>query len=548
MLPRFMAFAVLTMGLLAGCGSNASLATRSSARAPAPAACSPKAPATVPAERWTAARQILAPPGAGAIRLCRYSGLNAHPRLTLVNSRLLESHSLVEQLVTELDRLPPHSGAVACPDDDLSQILAVLSYGDGHRVSISVGLTGCALVTNGSVHRIATEPGTPPGFGPQLIAQLEHLVGAHPRSKLGTASTLAHSHWSVLARSPLRTRYGPTFVWDGSELLEIGGTTGGRLGGAPSDNGAAYNPAQRRWRRVANAPAAVLPAGAASVWTGHQVFIFGGPTLPNETTTNVAGVYDPAANRWTVTSRAPVGPFTAPTAVWTGKLVILAGMTRGNPRLEVAGYDPATNTWLALPPPISAQDPPLAMAIVATNDRVLLWSLWGRTKKTGPNTYTGYSGVDVFRLGSSGNWANVTDSWPQNHTVDTPIFTGTRILVAPGQIWCGQCSHPAPFDEHGYFVDPKTLRITPLPHGPLDDLGPDIVWTGNAEISLNFGGEISGRGVSVLPGDIAIWNPHTRKWTRGPRAPKQLGNAPAVWNGNKLYVLAQNGSLLAYGH
>jgi hypothetical protein len=153
----------------------------------------------------------------------------------------------------------------------------------------------------------------------------------------------------------------------------------------------------------------------------------------------------------------------------------------------------------------------------------------------------------VLRRGPSGNWANVTGSWPQTHTVDDPIFTGRKILLAPGQIWCGACSHPSPFNEHGYLVDPKTLRLTPLPHGPLDDLGPQIIWTGAAEISLNPGGEITGPGENVLPGDIAIWSPDTNKWSRGPRAPKQLGDAPAVWDGHQLLVLAQDGSLLAYG-
>jgi hypothetical protein len=187
------------------------------------------------------------------------------------------------------------------------------------------------------------------------------------------------------------------------------------------------------------------------------------------------------------------------------------------------------------------------MAIVATSDGVLLWSLWGRTQKTGTNTYTYHSGVDVFRLAGSGTWTNVTGSWPQHQTVDQPVFTGTEILLAPGQIWCGACSHPAPVDANGYRVDPTTLRVTALPHGPLDDLGPQIIWTGSAQISLNPGGEITGPTENIRPGDIAIWNPHTNKWTRGPRAPEQLGEAPAVWDGHRLLVLAQDGSLLSYG-
>jgi hypothetical protein len=42
----------------------------------------------------------------------------------------------------------------------------------------------------------------------------------------------------VLARSPLGTRYEPTFVWDGRELLELGGTASERLGAPPLDSGA----------------------------------------------------------------------------------------------------------------------------------------------------------------------------------------------------------------------------------------------------------------------------------------------------------------------
>jgi hypothetical protein len=212
----------------------------------------------------------------------------------------------------------------------------------------------------------------------------------------------------------------------------------------------------------------------------------------------------------------------------------------------LASYDPATNAWALLQPPINPDHPPLDDALVATDDGVLLWWLWGRSEKTGPNTYTAYSGVDVFRLSPAGTWANVTGRWPQHHTVDEPIFTGSKILVAPGQIWCGACSHPAPFGEHGYFVDPRTLRISPIPHGPFDNVGPQVLWTGAAEISFDSGGEISGPGVSVLPGDIAIWNPSTREWTRGPRAPRPIGDQPAVWSGSALYLLTRDGTLLAY--
>jgi hypothetical protein len=50
--------------------------------------------------------------------------------------------------------------------------------------SISVELSGFALVTNGSVHRTAAGFGTPPRFGPRLVAQLEHFVGAPATPRL----------------------------------------------------------------------------------------------------------------------------------------------------------------------------------------------------------------------------------------------------------------------------------------------------------------------------------------------------------------------------
>jgi hypothetical protein len=373
---------------------------------------------------------------------------------------------------------------------------------------------------------------------------------SHAKTQAGKTTALARGHWAVLAHSPLGTRYGATFISDGQELLEFGGTAAGPDRGTPQDSGAAYDPARRRWRPIAAVPAVVEPVDAASVWTGNEVFVFGGSPSSHQPGTGccVAGLYTPATDRWTVSPKAPLDELEAPLAVWSGTSVILAGLHSGTQQqLEVASYTPATNTWTRLTLPISRRHESFGLAMVATNDGVLLWSTWSRTQPASHSFFGTGSGVDVLRLGPSGAWQNVTGSWPQAHTVDGPIFTGSEILVAPGQIWCGLCSHPAPFHEHGYQVDPKTLRIKPLPPGPFDDLDPQIIWTGTTEISFNGGGEMVGPGISVLPGDIAIWNPATHKWSRGPRATLQIDDAPAVWNGNRLYVPARNGALLAYG-
>jgi hypothetical protein len=427
--------------------------------------------------------------------------------------------------------------------DDASQILAVLAYPGGREVRISVGLTGCEAVSNGSVHRTAAGYGPHPRRGPRLLAELKRLVSG---GQAVSARTSAGGRWSVLARSPLGPRSQPAVVWDGRELLELGGGTvaGHRRGSVNA--GAAYNPETGRWHRVATAPGSVHPAGNAAVWTGREVFVYDNPAVL-DVAGGVAGLYNPATNRWRVTGGVPVGPFNDAHAVWTGHSVILAGIAPGSGQgVEVASYAPATNRWARMHPGISPRHRAIAMAMVETHDGVLLWSLWSRTRQISPNSYTVYSGVDVFRLTGAGQWINVTGQWPQHQTVDDPVFTGRTVLLAPGQIWCGACSHPAPVNSHGYIVNPSSLRLNQIPHGPLDDLGPQIYWTGSIELSLDFTGEMSGPGGRVQPGDIASWNPGTRSWTRGPRAPRALGDAPAVWTGTRLLVLAEDGHLMAY--
>jgi hypothetical protein len=97
-----------------------------------------------------------APTGADAIRLCRYSGLNASPRTSLVRSRLLTDPALITSVVRQFDELPPFpAGGFACPSDDGSAILALLAYPNAKQVTIAVSLRGCQGVTNGNLVRMS---------------------------------------------------------------------------------------------------------------------------------------------------------------------------------------------------------------------------------------------------------------------------------------------------------------------------------------------------------------------------------------------------------
>lgn len=148
-----------------------------------PPGCLRKTPLDLRAEYWARARRRLAPTGANSIELCGYGGLNARPMLTLDRMRMLRSPVLVDALIQQLDRLPPPpKGVRHCPADDLSRVIVELGYPDGRAVPVSVRLTGCRSVTNGTVKRDASGYGTPPRYGPQLIRRLRVLLahGATP--------------------------------------------------------------------------------------------------------------------------------------------------------------------------------------------------------------------------------------------------------------------------------------------------------------------------------------------------------------------------------
>jgi hypothetical protein len=362
------------------------------------------------------------------------------------------------------------------------------------------------------------------------------------------AAVLAHGRWRRLARSPIGAPVGASVVWDGRALLEVGGSS---PGGQPNvrRTGAAFDPATDRWQAIAAVPSEVLPDGAVDVWTGSKLFVFGGSEPPGPPLTGIAGLYDPSSNTWTLTPPAPLTrPSDSMAAVWSGHRVIVAAVSGSYRRseLRVAEYNPARNTWSALPLGLPTGHIPGIVETVATRNGVLLWSLWSRGQPTGPGSSTIYSGVDVFRL-IRGSWRPVTGAWPQNRTVDQPLFTGSQVLLSANQIWCGSCSHPAPFDSNGWMVNPVTLAIAKLPHGPLDDVGPQIQWTRDAEIALNTSGKITGPRVRVLPGDIAFLDLVTRRWHGGPRAPRPLGPLSAVWDGSHLLALDQQGQILSYG-
>jgi len=163
--------AVLALVALAAAGVGARAAANVQ-----PLACPTRVLLHVAKNDWAPASEELAPRGAAALRLCGYAGLNGAAPLQLERSRLLSGGGLVTQLVDEFDALPPYPEVgVHCPLDDGSQVLALLAYPGGRRVTVALDETGCNRVTNGELARIASGYDDTP-VGPRLVAELRALT------------------------------------------------------------------------------------------------------------------------------------------------------------------------------------------------------------------------------------------------------------------------------------------------------------------------------------------------------------------------------------
>lgn len=186
------------------------------------------------------------------------------------------------------------------------------------------------------------------GWTALLLALVAAGCGGGPVSPTAEPSASAWVSlppgWSSLPAPPVvRTR--AVSVWTGSELFSWGGDTD--YGGTHHDTGSAYEPESKTWRHLPDGPLAAR-SSAAAVWTGEEVLIWGGYA---DRAFGDGAAFDPAAGRWRM---LPAGPLTArppAAAVWSGREMIVWGdASRAAAARDGAAYDPVADRWRSLPP------------------------------------------------------------------------------------------------------------------------------------------------------------------------------------------------------
>jgi Kelch motif len=193
----------------------------------------------------------------------------------------------------------------------------------------------------------------------------------------GAAYNLATNKWRVFA-SPLERRVGAIGAWTGKELVVAGGVSqpNGRTVKAFRD-AAAYNPVTRTWRKLAPMP--LGRSDATPVWDGREILFLGGRTGNRLAAYGMA--YNPATNRWRWLPRMQY-PRSGFAAVWTGRHVLVwGGLTAaGIPPPHGEAFDPATSRWTALP--IAPLHGRVVSAAAWTGRQMIVWGGYIKGKNT----------------------------------------------------------------------------------------------------------------------------------------------------------------------
>jgi hypothetical protein len=187
---------------------------------------------------------------------------------------------------------------------------------------------------------------------PAVVALLVLAVAACGETVSPTPETRRPFEWSALPggwtalEDPPFARARAAAVWTGSELFYWGGDT--NYGGTAHSDGALFDPATRSWRPIAAAPIQGRSSPAA-VWTGTEVLIWGGWSGVEAKADGAA--YDPSADTWRPLPESPLSGRDPVAAVWTGaELIVWGDVSRRGGDVEGAAYDPASDSWRELLP------------------------------------------------------------------------------------------------------------------------------------------------------------------------------------------------------
>jgi N-acetylneuraminic acid mutarotase len=353
---------------------------------------------------------------------------------------------------------------------------------------------------------------------------------------VGAASPADFSWEAMNLGDPPDARSAHVAVWTGEEAIYWGGR---RMGGVPNSltNGRIYLPSLNTWRRLGTNGLTEGREQAAWVWTGDSLLVWGGYSISNGAVRFGSTVwrYDAGLDSWF--STGPAGaPLSRqnPTAVWTGTEMFVWGGWRNlgattNWYATGGRYNPTTGTWV----PISTNH-----ALVGRRDHKAYWTglemlVWG-----------GFDGTNY--LGDGARYNPATDSWTPMSTNGAPeprdsfgaAWTGSEMLV-----WGGRNGSGGLGTGYRYRPDLDSWQPMTADNGPEPAVDPLATWTGTELLVWVAAGTNSRNSGRYNPA-LDTWT--TISTNGGPIT--GWGGVVPVWTGTEWILWGGNGGLGEAGY
>lgn len=296
--------------------------------------------------------------------------------------------------------------------------------------------------------------------------------------------------WRKLPRSPLATDRGDAIgAWTGSEVIVVNGVDG-------DVRAAAFDPGAFAWRALPDPPLTNAASGMARVVpTGDGVVVIGVSTEGEGGARNEVARYDAAADRWEISESPPASFGSGFDAVTVGDEIVIVGRRgfggAGCGQSVVLAYDPATNSWRALPDgPLADRNAPVVAGI---GDELFAAGGFACGEET-PNS-------EAYVLDpATGSWRNAASAPAGVHGNDryAEPSNGRQVFTIDGT------GSPAVYDS----------VLDQWNEGPAHPVGSPVTetpWSWVADVVIVFSGGLSGSdggccdtidgGYAYMPGD-----------------------------------------------
>ena len=396
----------------------------------------------------------------------------------------------------------------------------------GAAAAVAALLAGAVLT-----RAVVLDRAPAPVLNPGLVAQN------------ATPAQLAGGRWQALPPLPaglLTPRNQAAVVWTGRQLLVWGGFSP-RPSFRAYDDGAAYDPATRRWTPLPPAPEAQWLEGGhgLAVWTGRELLVWGGITFPDPVGQPNLGrpargvAYDPERRAWRRLAPAPaeLSKNFHLWSVWTGRELLVGGVEEAGEAGGVAGavYDPGADRWRALPrsPGLTGGGRRLeARTAMWAGSRLLVWN-YRRATPRAADDETGASdrpdtrpaGIDLWAYDpAAGRWS----------VLPAPPDAVGEVSVNAGMTWTGRevvivGAREEPVGGRLRLVtragryDPDRAAWAPLDPPPRP-----------AAAKLGRAGAVAWTGAALVEPGNAAYAPADGRWLRLPAEPSGRAAPPTT--------------------